>query len=474
MKRCTLASRSFFVIHFWIVSALLVASGSAFGAQRTFVHSPPQGNDANNCSLATPCRSFNVAIAATDPGGEVVILDTAGYGPMVINKAIKIIGPSGVYGGISVLGGASGITTGIVINAANGDDVTLRGLDISGVPGAAGPFPDIGIDIQNAGGVHIEKSSIGNFNQDTSACIKVTASTTVRVYVDDSFLRACRTGVYANGTNGAPGINLPSVIVDNTHIERGRSPTASFGVWVQGAIDVSLRNSLISRQDVAIQFDSVLAGKTSHVELIKSELTRNTTALNFVNAAAGAQGQIAITGSQIFGSTDAIKIANSAIGGNTTVSLTDSHISYTGGSGIQLANSAADPNTRVFMEFVRSQINNITGIAVDLNATNGSKTYFDARDSTVSHAGGLTGSLIKTSGTSRVAVSLIRSDFRHTTTILDHGNGEVRIDGSHFVQCTQSFVNNGSGAMFSLNNNYVACDDLPGPTYITPAIVPTK
>ena len=54
------------------------------------------------------------------------------------------------------------------------------------------------------------------------------------------------------------------------------------------------------------------------------------------------------------------------------------------------------------------------------------------------------------------------------------GNGEVRIDGSHFVQCTQSFVNNGSGAMFSLNNNYVACDDLPGPTYITPAIVPTK
>ena len=41
----------------------------------------------------------------TTPGGELVILDTAGYGPMTIDKSIKVIGPSGVYGGISVLGG---------------------------------------------------------------------------------------------------------------------------------------------------------------------------------------------------------------------------------------------------------------------------------------------------------------------------------------------------------------------------------
>ena len=180
---------------------LLLASATVAlaASQRTFVAST--GSDASpTCSLTAPCRSFNAAIAQTLGGGEVVILDTAGYGPMVINKAIKIIGPSGVYGGISVPGGASGITTGILINAANGDDVTLRGLDISGVPGAVGPFPDIGIDIQNAGGVHIEKSSIGNFTQDTSICIKVNVATTVRVYVDDSFLRECRTGIYANGT----------------------------------------------------------------------------------------------------------------------------------------------------------------------------------------------------------------------------------------------------------------------------------
>ena len=111
--------------------AIAASAPHALAAQRTFVHSSPLGNDANtafNCSLVAPCRSFNAAISVTDPGGEVVILDTAGYGPMTINKSIKVIGPSGVYGGISVLGGVGPPpppTTGIVINAGDTDVITL-------------------------------------------------------------------------------------------------------------------------------------------------------------------------------------------------------------------------------------------------------------------------------------------------------------------------------------------------------------
>ena len=136
-----------------------------------------------------------------------------------------------------------------------------------------------------------------------------------------------------------------------------------------------------------------------------------------------------------------------------------------------MANTGGDLNARIFMEFVRSSIHNITANAVDLSATNGSKTYFDARDSTLSHAQ----SLIKTSGSSRVAVSLIRSDLRFCTTAVDHGNGEIRLDGSHVVQCTQDFVNNGSPDIFSLNNNFVYDNtNAPGPTYITPATIPLK
>ncbi len=127
-----------------VVVGLLGAFATApawSAAQRTFVASfGLTTNTAFNCSLAKPCRAFNEAISVTSPGGEVVILDTAGYGPMTITQSIKIIGPSGVYGGISVLGAGSGITTGIVINAGSYDVITLRGLDIAGVPGAP-PLP---------------------------------------------------------------------------------------------------------------------------------------------------------------------------------------------------------------------------------------------------------------------------------------------------------------------------------------------
>jgi len=443
--------------------AVSISADAAGPPQRTFVHSDPIGNDANDCSLAFPCRTFDRAITVVAAGGEVVILDTAGYGPFTIGKSVKVIGPSGVYGGISVKGAGIGSTTGIVINAGPGDDITLRGLDVSGVPTVA-PFPDIGIDIQSAGAVHIEKSSIGNFNQATSSCINFSTPNTVRVYVVDSFLRECRTGISAHGTSAVLA-NKASLIVDNTRIERGRGPVVSYGVWVQGAIDVSLRNSMISRQDSGVQVENLLAAVT-HVEILNSELTRNTTAIQVISTTPGGIAELSLNRSQILGSTDAIKVSNNATPVGVTLSVTDSEIGYTGAGGIQMANTGGDANARLFMEFVRSSVHNISANAVDLSATNGSKTYFDARDSSFSHTAN---DLIKTSGTSRVAVSLIRSDLRFCGTAINHGNGEIRLDGSHVVQCNQDFVNNGSPTIFSLKNNFVFDNtDAPGPTYITP------
>ena len=52
-------------------------------AQRTFVST--SGNDANtgaNCSLVAPCRSFASAMSVTATDGEIVVLDSGGYGPV--------------------------------------------------------------------------------------------------------------------------------------------------------------------------------------------------------------------------------------------------------------------------------------------------------------------------------------------------------------------------------------------------------
>ena len=71
---------------------------------RTFVAS--SGVDTNDGRLATPCRSIGAALAQTDPGGEIVVLDSAGYGTVTINKAVSVIAPLGIYAGITVTAGA--------------------------------------------------------------------------------------------------------------------------------------------------------------------------------------------------------------------------------------------------------------------------------------------------------------------------------------------------------------------------------
>src|SRR2546428_13558978 len=60
------------------------------------------GNDLNPCSVASPCRSFGTAIAQTNPGGEIIALDSAGYGPFTITGTFTGSGAPGVHAAITV------------------------------------------------------------------------------------------------------------------------------------------------------------------------------------------------------------------------------------------------------------------------------------------------------------------------------------------------------------------------------------
>ncbi len=112
--------------------ALLLGATHAAAAQRTFVRS--DGIDSNPCTLQQPCRGFAAAILLTDPNGEIVVLDSAGYGSVTVTKAVSIIAPPGVYAGISVFAAQDGVT----VNAGATDKVALRGLAINGQGGNRG------------------------------------------------------------------------------------------------------------------------------------------------------------------------------------------------------------------------------------------------------------------------------------------------------------------------------------------------
>lgn len=123
----------------WFAAALAaaefaagLASASARAqATRTFVSG--HGTDTGACGLPAPCRSFAYAIGQTVAGGDITVLDPAGYGPVTITKAISIINEGVGEAGITSTSG-----DGITIGAGAADIVNLRGLTLVGVGGANG------------------------------------------------------------------------------------------------------------------------------------------------------------------------------------------------------------------------------------------------------------------------------------------------------------------------------------------------
>src|SRR5882724_7386269 len=93
---------------------------------RSFVSA--NGSDSANCARSTPCRTLAVALTNTTAGGEINMLDPAGYGIVNITKSISIVNDGVGSAGILVPSGAAGIT----ISAAATDIINLRGLIIEG------------------------------------------------------------------------------------------------------------------------------------------------------------------------------------------------------------------------------------------------------------------------------------------------------------------------------------------------------
>jgi hypothetical protein len=138
------------------VAALLTVSGQARAqANRTFVSG--HGSDANPCSLSAPCRSFAQALTQTNPGGEITVLDSAGYGTMAINKAVSITAPDGIEGGITTSSAVDAIT----VSAGGNDIVNLRGLTLVG-----GGIGNNGINFTGGATLNVQNCVIRGFAND--------------------------------------------------------------------------------------------------------------------------------------------------------------------------------------------------------------------------------------------------------------------------------------------------------------------
>ena len=120
-------------------------------ANRVFV-SARAGSDSNACdNILTPCQTFAGAVAEVNPGGEVIVLETGGYGPVTLAHAVTIEAPPGVLAFIHPPSGDA-----VTVNAGASDTVVLRGLVLNRGTGN-------GIQVNTVGSLVVEDCAISGF-----------------------------------------------------------------------------------------------------------------------------------------------------------------------------------------------------------------------------------------------------------------------------------------------------------------------
>jgi hypothetical protein len=293
-----------------LLSLTCTAGGAFAAAQRTFVASG--GSDSNSCTLGAPCRSFNAAIAQTLPGGEVIVLDSAGYGPAVITQSVSIIAPAGVYAGVSVFTGA-----GIVVSGAA--NVTLQGLTINSLGGT------IGIDYQSGGKLHVDGTVVTGFTGAAS-------SAGVRAALAGSGILVIRNSTFRDndaGVRGSSAAGTLTVDIDRSAFERN-----AYGIALTDGTAGVIRNSTVIDGGVGVGAEPTTAARSSRIEVHRSVVAGNNSGV-VSGANAGAPALINLVSSLVSGNaTGVVAIANPVYASGNTITRNAIGLSFpSGGTG---------------------------------------------------------------------------------------------------------------------------------------------
>jgi hypothetical protein len=244
---------------FWCFMLLFV-SAAAEAQQRVFV-SAAHGDDVNACSVTAPCRSFAKAITAVTSGGEILVLDSGGYGPVTIGASVSIVSPAGIEG--SITQNTSG-QYGVVINAA-GANVLLRGLSIFG-----GGTGSEGIRILRAASVAVQSCTVAGF---------ATHGIDVNV-ADPVFLAVSDSTVTSNEFNG---IRISGALAGyaNFEIDHCRLENNSFsGLNLFEGGRGTLRDTVVSNNNpYGVVAQTQATGQTAYINVENCTITANGTGI---------------------------------------------------------------------------------------------------------------------------------------------------------------------------------------------------
>ena len=261
------------------LAALLTAVATTFislqvqAVQRTHVSAAfgADANAASNCTAAAPCRFFTAAMTVTDPNGEVIVLDSGGYGAVTITQSVALIAPTGVYAGISVFPGADGVTI-----ATSGVNVVLRGLTINGQGG------NNGITMTAGSSLTVENCVISNLS---GSGIFVNAITSVNI-TDTTVRRNINYGI--DFQNGVKATITRAMVSGNVN---------GIGIRVEGIIASTTTTADIADSTIDGNFIGVLAYSSNATAVVKvsvrdSRAVRNVSTGLYASSSAGAAASL--------------------------------------------------------------------------------------------------------------------------------------------------------------------------------------
>jgi hypothetical protein len=283
-----------------LVCGLPVAPAQAQAA-RTFVSAA--GSDSNNCTnVATPCRHFATAFAATAANGEIYVLDPANYGSLTITHAVSIEGHG--WASIAAVSGSPAIT----INATSGK-INIIGVVLDGT----GTTNTVGIQFNSGGILNIRDSVIRNFTGDGIAFTPNTSS--------QCLLSVWNTLISDNGLHGIQfnpsGSGTMTGVLNHADLENNAGNGLNVLTSSQ-TINITINDSVLSNS-----FDGLFAESDGGVPV--NIMVRNSTIANNSN-----QGVATLnTGVRIWLTRSTITenaAGWQAMGGSTVTSYADNNI----------------------------------------------------------------------------------------------------------------------------------------------------
>jgi Right handed beta helix region len=213
-----------------LAGALLTSPAEAQQRERDFVAS--YGSDSNPCSFTQPCRTFQAAVNAVLAGGEITAIDSAGFGAIVINKAVTITSPAGVEASIAPIANS----TAIEIDAGPNDAVAIRGLTLEGA--ATGRS---GVIFNSGGALEIQNCIIRNF---TDTGVFVDPTTFMTLLIQDTLI--------ADNPTAGITVQPPQPLAVTATFDRLTVVNNGYGIFLGGSpsngyvIEATISNSTIN------------------------------------------------------------------------------------------------------------------------------------------------------------------------------------------------------------------------------------